>query len=52
MEKYGVVVEESLKEAADKPKKEEPTCPECDEELEKDANVKKCVKHGTKPFEK
>jgi ribosomal protein L37AE/L43A len=52
MEKYGVTVEEPPKEAVDKSKKEEPTCPECAKELEKDANVRKCPKHGTKPFEK
>lgn len=52
MEKYGVTVEEPPKEATDKPKEEESTCPECKEALEKDANVRKCPQHGTKPFEK
>jgi len=50
IEKYGVVTEKQKpgeKHAAD-----ETGCPLCGEELEKTANVPKCPKHGTAPFEK
>jgi len=51
MEKYGVVteVDDLMKKAS--AHKHKDRCPDCGCELEKDANVPKCPKHGTRPFE-
>ena len=47
MDKYAVVQDQGDGKTASK----RDTCPECGQELEKNASVKKCPTHGTKPFE-
>jgi Fe-S-cluster-containing hydrogenase component 2 len=49
MDKYGVEIKKDdpkVKEAADRKK-----CPLCGADLDGDANVPNCPRHGVKPFE-
>lgn len=48
MEKYGVQLDDTKKEASIKKKDHEPTCPECGSRLDSGGA---CPTHGTEPFE-